>query len=55
MKTIIILAACALASCTTSTSTAPDGTVTKTESIDSNAIMSSAAVAKMLIDRNSGK
>lgn len=56
MKTLFtLLAVASLASCTTRTETLPDGTVVKTDSIDSNAIFAGAAVAKVIIDRTSGK
>lgn len=55
MKTILILLAFSLVSCTTTTTTAPDGTVTKVEGIDKDALAAGSALAQTLAERNSGK
>jgi len=55
MKFILAILALCLASCTTTTTTAPDGTVTKVEGIDKDALAAGSALAQTLAERNSGK
>jgi hypothetical protein len=55
MKLSALLIALALTSCTTTTTTAPDGTVTKVESVDKDALAAAQATALLLAERNSGK
>lgn len=45
----------ALPACTTATTTNPDGSVTKTEAVDKDALKTGADLAKLLAERNSGK
>jgi len=55
MKTAILIITLALTSCTTTTTTAPDGTVTKVEGVDKDALAAAQATAVLLAERNSGK
>lgn len=45
----------ALPACTTTTTTGPDGTVTKTEGVDKDSLAAAQALAILLAERNSGK
>ena len=55
MKTLLAILALSLASCVTTTETRPDGTVTKVEGIDKDALAAGSALAQTLAERNSGK
>lgn len=55
MKFSALLITLALTSCTTTTTTAPDGTVTTVEAVDKDALAAAQATALLLAERNSGK